>query len=72
VYFNSIGVLPMKRYEPIDCNHPTPMGAEGSATEAGKIASEAFCRVYANLPELDIVQQGLRRPTDFSRRTRSS
>lgn len=59
VYFSSIGVLPTKQYEPIDCNHPTLMAAEGSSSGiygAGKIASEAFCWAYADLFDLDIIQ----------------
>jgi nucleoside-diphosphate-sugar epimerase len=59
VSFSSIGVLPTRQYEPIDCNHPTLMANEGSAAGiygAGKIASEAFCWAYADLFSLDIVQ----------------
>jgi nucleoside-diphosphate-sugar epimerase len=59
VNFSSIGVLPTRQYEPIDCNHPTLMAAEGPASGvygAGKVAGEAFCWAYADLFNLDIVQ----------------
>jgi UDP-glucose 4-epimerase len=59
VNFSSIGVLPTRQYEPIDCNHPTLMAAEGPASGiygAGKVAGEAFCWAYADQFNLDIVQ----------------
>ncbi|MCI0627021.1 MAG: NAD(P)-dependent oxidoreductase [Acidobacteria bacterium] len=59
VNFSSIGVLPTRQYEPIDCDHPTLMAAEGPASGiygAGKVAGEAFCWAYADLFNLDIVQ----------------
>ena len=59
VNFSSIGVLPTRQYEPIDCNHPTLMAAEGPASGiygAGKVAGEAFCWAYADLFHLDVVQ----------------
>lgn len=59
VNFSSIGVLPTRQYEPIDCNHPTLMAAEGPASGiygAGKVAGEAFCWAYADLFNLNIVQ----------------
>lgn len=59
VNFSSIGVLPTRQYEPLDCNHPTLMAAEGPASGiygAGKVAGEAFCWAYADLFHLDIVQ----------------
>ena len=59
VNFSSIGVLPTRQYEPIDCNHPTLMAAEGPASGiygAGKVAGEAFCWAYADLFNLDVVQ----------------
>jgi nucleoside-diphosphate-sugar epimerase len=59
VNFSSIGVLPTKQYEPIDCNHPTLMATEGPASGiygAGKAAGEAFCWAYAGLFNLDVVQ----------------
>ena len=59
VNFSSIGVLPTRQYEPIDCNHPTLMAAEGPQSGiygAGKVAGEAFCWAYADLYDLDIVQ----------------
>lgn len=59
VNFSSIGVLPTRQYEPLDCNHPTLMAAEGPASGiygAGKVAGEAFCWAYADLFSLDVVQ----------------
>jgi nucleoside-diphosphate-sugar epimerase len=58
VNFSSIGVLPTRQYEPIDCNHPTLMATEGAGGiyGAGKVAGEAFCWAYADLFNLDIVQ----------------
>ena len=59
VSFSSIGVLPTKQYEPMDCNHPTLMATEGPASGiygAGKAAGEAFCWAYADLVNLDVVQ----------------
>ena len=59
VNLSSIGVLPTRQYEPIDCNHPTLMAAEGPASGiygAGKVAGEAFCWAYADMFNLDIVQ----------------
>jgi nucleoside-diphosphate-sugar epimerase len=59
VNFSSIGVLPTRQYEPIDCDHPTLMAAEGPASGiygAGKVSGEAFCWAYADLFNLDVVQ----------------
>jgi UDP-glucuronate 4-epimerase len=58
VNFSSIGVLPTRQYEPIDCNHPTLMATEGPGGiyGAGKASCEAFCWAYADLFGLDIVQ----------------
>jgi nucleoside-diphosphate-sugar epimerase len=59
VNFSSIGVLPTRQYEPIDCNHPTLMAGEGPASGiygAGKVAGEAFCWAYSDLFHLDVVQ----------------
>lgn len=58
VNFSSIGVLPTRQYEPIDCNHPTLTATEGAGGiyGAGKVAGEAFCWAYADLFNLDIVQ----------------
>ncbi len=58
VNFSSIGVLPTRQYEPIDCNHPTLMATEGAGGiyGAGKVAGEAFCWAYADLFNLDVVQ----------------
>jgi nucleoside-diphosphate-sugar epimerase len=58
VNLSSIGVLGTKQYEPIDCNHPTLMAAEGPGGlyGAGKTSGEAFCWAYADVFGLDIVQ----------------
>ncbi len=58
VNFSSIGVLPTRMYEPIDCDHPTLRASEGPCGiyGAGKVAGEAFCWAYADLFNLDIVQ----------------
>ena len=59
VSFSSVGVLPTKQYEPMDCNHPTLMATEGPMSGiygAGKAAGEAFCWAYADLFNLDIIQ----------------
>jgi nucleoside-diphosphate-sugar epimerase len=58
VNFSSIGVLPTRQYEPIDCNHPTLMATQGPSSGiygAGKMAGEAFCWAYADLFNLDVV-----------------
>ena len=58
VNFSSIGVLPTVRYQPLDCDHPTLMAAEGSSNGvygAGKLGGEAFCWAYADLFNLDVV-----------------
>jgi len=59
VNFSSIGVLPTKQYEPMDCNHPTLLATQGPSSGiygSGKVAGEAFCWAYAELFNLDIVQ----------------
>ncbi len=58
IYFSSIGVLPTRQYEPIDCNHPTLMAGEGPGTGAygaGKIAGEALCWAYRQSYGVDFV-----------------
>ena len=58
VNFSSIGVLPTVQYQPLDCNHPTVMAAEGTSSSvygAGKLSGEAFCWAYADLFNFDIV-----------------
>jgi nucleoside-diphosphate-sugar epimerase len=58
VNFSSIGVLPTIQYQPIDCNHPTVMAAEGTSSTvygAGKLSAEAFCWAYADIFGLDVV-----------------
>lgn len=49
VYMSSIGVLPTKRYDPIDANHPIITATEATPDTfygAAKIASEAFVYAY--------------------------
>jgi len=58
VNYSSVGVLPARRYEPMDCNHPTLMATEGPASGmygAGKVSGEAFCWAYGDLFNLDVV-----------------
>ena len=58
VNYSSVGVLPTRQYEPMDCNHPTVMATEGPASGmygAGKLAGEAFCWAYADLFKLDVI-----------------
>lgn len=63
VFFSSIGVLPSKQYEPIDCNHPVLTPTEGptvGAYGAAKISGEAMCWAYHKSCGLDFV---ILRPT---------
>lgn len=49
VYMSSIGVLPSKRYDPIDADHPIITATEATPDTfygAAKIASEAFVYAY--------------------------
>jgi UDP-glucose 4-epimerase len=58
VFSSSIGVLPAKMYEPIDCDHPTVRASEGTASGAygaGKLAGEAFCWAYHGAYNVDFV-----------------
>jgi UDP-glucose 4-epimerase len=59
IYCSSIGVLPTRQYEPIDCNHPVILAGEGpgstGAYGAGKVAGEALCFGYASSYGLDFV-----------------
>ncbi|MCU0451908.1 MAG: NAD(P)-dependent oxidoreductase [Bernardetiaceae bacterium] len=55
---SSIGVIPIKQYEPIDANHPVLLGQAGPAAGAygaGKVAGEAFCWAYREAFGLDFV-----------------
>lgn len=55
---SSIGVIPIKQYEPIDVNHPVLLGHAGPAAGAygaGKVAGEAFCWAYREAFGLDFV-----------------
>jgi UDP-glucose 4-epimerase len=55
---SSIGVIPTKRYEPIDADHPVLLGNGGPAAGAygaGKVAGEAFCWAYHDASGLDFV-----------------
>jgi UDP-glucose 4-epimerase len=55
---SSIGVIPIKQYEPIDANHPVLLGNAGPAAGAygaGKVAGEAFCWAYREAFGLDFV-----------------
>jgi nucleoside-diphosphate-sugar epimerase len=58
LYFSSIGVLPTRQYEPIDCNHPVILAGEGpgsGAYGAGKLAGEALCFAYQKSYGVDFV-----------------
>ena len=49
INFSSIGVLPVKQYEPIDAAHPLLLPRSGPGTDfygAQKLASEALCFAY--------------------------
>jgi UDP-glucose 4-epimerase len=49
INFSSIGVLPVKQYEPIDAAHPILLPRSGPGTDfygAQKAASEALCFAY--------------------------
>lgn len=63
VFFSSIGVLPSRQYEPIDCNHPVLTPTEGptvGAYGAAKVSGEAMCWAYYKSCALDFV---ILRPT---------
>lgn len=63
VFFSSIGVLPARQYEPIDCNHPVLTPTEGptvGAYGAAKVSGEAMCWAYHKSCGLDFV---ILRPT---------
>jgi UDP-glucose 4-epimerase len=55
---SSIGVIPVRQYEPIDAAHPVLLGTAGPAAGAygaGKVAGEAFCWAYREAFGLDFV-----------------
>lgn len=56
VFFSSIGVIPLVKYEPIDGDHPVLLARQGPewAYSAGKISVEAFCFTYLRSFGLDI------------------
>lgn len=58
LFCSSIGALPTRQYEPIDCDHPTVMASEGpgsGAYGAAKVAGEALCWAYRKSCGLDFV-----------------
>lgn len=59
LYCSSIGVLPARQYEPIDCNHPVILAGEGPGSTgeygAGKVACEALCYGYKSSYGVDFV-----------------
>jgi nucleoside-diphosphate-sugar epimerase len=57
IFFSSIGVLPPRRYEPIDVNHPLILARSGPGTGsygAAKASGELFAYAYNQAYELDI------------------
>jgi len=57
VFFSSIGVLPPRRYEPIDVNHPLIIARSGPGTGsygAAKASGELFAFAYNQAYDLDI------------------
>jgi nucleoside-diphosphate-sugar epimerase len=57
VFFSSIGVLPPRRYEPIDVNHPLILARSGPGTGsygAAKASGELFAYAYSQAYDLDI------------------
>jgi nucleoside-diphosphate-sugar epimerase len=57
IFFSSIGVLPPRRYEPIDVNHPLILARSGPGTGsygAAKASGELFAYAYSQAYELDI------------------
>jgi UDP-glucose 4-epimerase len=58
VYVSSIGVLPPRRYTPIDANHPIFTATEATPDTfygAAKISSEAFAFAYYHALGLDMI-----------------
>jgi len=57
IFFSSIGVLPPRRYEPIDVNHPVILARSGPGTGsygAAKASGELFAYAYCQAYDLDI------------------
>jgi nucleoside-diphosphate-sugar epimerase len=57
IFFSSIGVLPPRRYEPIDVNHPLILARSGPGTGsygAAKASGELFAYAYQQAYDLDI------------------
>jgi len=57
VFFSSIGVLPPRRYEPIDVDHPLILARRGPGTGsygAAKASGELFAYAYNQAYDLDI------------------
>jgi nucleoside-diphosphate-sugar epimerase len=57
IFFSSIGVLPPRRYEPIDVNHPLVLARSGPGTGsygAAKASGELFAYAYSQAYDLDI------------------
>jgi len=57
IFFSSIGVLPPRRYEPIDVNHPLIAARSGPGTGsygAAKASGELFAFAYNQAYDLDI------------------
>jgi nucleoside-diphosphate-sugar epimerase len=57
IFFSSIGVLPPRRYEPIDVDHPLILARSGPGTGsygAAKASGELFAYAYNQAYDLDI------------------
>ena len=57
IFFSSIGVLPPRRYEPIDVDHPLVLARNGPGTGsygAAKASGELFAYAYNQAYDLDI------------------
>jgi UDP-glucose 4-epimerase len=57
IFFSSIGVLPPRRYEPIDVDHPLILARRGPGTGsygAAKASGELFAYAYNQAYDLDI------------------
>ena len=57
IFFSSIGVLPPRRYEPIDVDHPLILARSGPGTGsygAAKASGELFAYAYSQAYDLDI------------------
>src|SRR5271166_2731842 len=57
IFFSSIGVLPPRRYEPIDVDHPIILARSGPGTGsygAAKASGELFAYAYNQAYDLDV------------------